>query len=108
MEEKFNPEPPIENGEAAESEGVEEKKFGLLANTPVRSLPSELQGMITAIVEADTQGNIISIINLGMEFQRDGTLTLDQAVLEAALADNREDVAEFFLGDVEHREVERP
>ncbi len=80
---------------------AEEKKFGLLADTQVRGLTSELQGMISTIVGADTQGNITSMLDLGMEFQRDGTVALNTATLDSALAANREDVTEFFLGDVE-------
>lgn len=73
--------------------------FGVLANTTTRGLPSELQGLMTATNQADSSGHITSMFNLGMEFQRDGTISIDEEILDAALADHADGIQAFFLGD---------
>jgi flagellar hook-associated protein 2 len=74
-------------------------KPGILANTTLRSLVFDLQNLMNTTVEANAADTITSMYSLGMEFNRDGTITLDTDVLDAALADNLEAVQAFFLGD---------
>jgi flagellar hook-associated protein 2 len=77
----------------------ETKKSGILAGTGVRNLLFDLRELMSTTVTADTEGDITSMYKVGMEFDRDGTLTLDSEALTAALADNPEGVQAFFLGD---------
>lgn len=77
----------------------EEAKFGPLARTTIRDLPYDLQSIMTRTIKADPDGNVTSMFDLGMEFNRDGTITLDSEVLDAAIASYPDGVEAFFLGD---------
>jgi flagellar hook-associated protein 2 len=83
----------------------ETREFGTLAGTTIRSLVFDLLALMNTTVEADAEGKITSMYNVGMVFNRDGTLSLDNDVLTAALANNIEGVRAFFLGD-EARKIE--
>jgi flagellar hook-associated protein 2 len=93
-------------------------EFGLLFGTTLRDLPYSLQALMTTTYEGDPEKvtrsydsatasvivedkNIHSMFNLGLAFERDGSITLDEEVLSAALAGNGENVQAFFLGDEE-------
>jgi flagellar hook-associated protein 2 len=43
--------------------------------------------------------NVYSLFDLGLEFNRDGTITIDEEALDAALADRPDEIEAFFLGD---------
>jgi flagellar hook-associated protein 2 len=79
------------------------KKFGVLAGTTVRGVVFALQEFMNTVVKADATGAITSMHNVGMVFNRDGTLSLDTEVLDAALADNIDGVQAFFLGDQDQK-----
>ena len=81
----------------------ETKKAGILAGTSIPNVVSSLRELMSTVVKADTKGNITSMYNLGMAFNRDGTLSLDNEVLDAALRDNGEGVQAFFLGDTDQK-----
>jgi flagellar hook-associated protein 2 len=93
--------------EISTKSAIDEKtqKPGILADTPIRSVVFDLQEIMNNTVEADAQGSITALQNIGIEFNRDGTLSLDEDVLEAALAKNLEEVQAFFLGD-EDQQIE--
>ncbi len=76
--------------------------FGILAGTTLRDLPFELQGLFTAGNTADPEGVVTSLFDLGMEFNRDGSITIDETALSAAISDHGEGVRAFFLGDAEN------
>lgn len=73
--------------------------FGLLAATTVRDLPFDLQGLMTATNKADANGNITSLFNIGLEFNRDGTVTINDTTLSDAISTYGEGVQAFFIGD---------
>ncbi len=77
----------------------EEEKFGPLASTTLRDLPYGLQNLMTQTVTADSDGNIRTLFDLGLEFERDGTISIDESTLAAAIQDHRDGVQAFFLGD---------
>ncbi len=79
----------------------ETEQFGILSGTTVRDLPSTLQGLMTSFVYADEDENITSLFGLGLEFNRDGSISLDEEMLDAAIADNPDGVSAFFLGDID-------
>jgi len=54
---------------------------------------------MTASNNADSSGTVKSLFDLGMAFNRDGTITLDDATLSAAISANADKVQSFFLGD---------
>ena len=76
----------------------ESGEFGVLARTTVQGLRHELQSLMTSIIDSG-EGDVTSLFDLGMEFSQDGTITLDTAVLDQALADDSDGVRAFFLGD---------
>ena len=77
----------------------EEEKFGVLASTTLRDLPYDLQNLMTQQVTADSDGNIQTLFDLGLEFNRDGTITIDADTLSSAIQNYRSGVQAFFLGD---------
>jgi flagellar hook-associated protein 2 len=81
----------------------ETKKVGILAGTNIPDVVSSLRALMSTVVKADTKGHITSMYNLGMAFNRDGTLSLDDKVLDAALRDDSEGVQAFFLGDKDQK-----
>lgn len=77
----------------------ETKAFGILARTTLRDLPYALQNMMTSTVKADSAGLVTTMFDLGLEFNRDGTIKIDETVLSAAISGTPDSVAAFFLGD---------
>lgn len=77
----------------------EEEEFGILARTTVRDLPYDLQNLMTESNEADEDGNITSMFDLGLEFNQDGTITIDDTVLTSAISSYPDGIEAFFLGD---------
>jgi|WetSurMetagenome_2_1015567.scaffolds.fasta_scaffold26504_4 flagellar hook-associated protein 2 len=72
---------------------------GVLAGDPtLRSIQSKLQSPITqSITNRFTAFGVAG--RIGLEFNRDGSLTLNESELQEALADNFTGVAAIFLGD---------
>ena len=77
----------------------ETEEFGTLSGTTVRDLPFTLQNLMTSFVYADEEENVTSLYDLGLEFNRDGTITVNEELLDAAMAEHPEGVEAFFLGD---------
>ncbi len=63
----------------------------------IRTLRYQLVNIVASVV--NTGGSIQSMFDLGMEINRDGTLEIDEATLDEALASNFEEVKSLFLGD---------
>lgn len=79
----------------------ETEEFGILTGTTLWDLSFELQSMMTSTNIADPDGNIKSLFDLGLEFDRDGNITIDDTLLSAAISDYSDGVQAFFLGDSE-------
>lgn len=77
----------------------ETESFGILAETTLRDLPFDLENIMTTSNTADSEGKVSSLFDLGLEFDRDGIITIDEEVLAKAIADTPDSVAAFFLGD---------
>lgn len=75
------------------------KDFGILSTTGLRALPFDLQNMMTSSNEADPTGKVRSLYDLGLEIARDGTISIDEKILDAALAASPDAVKSFFIGD---------
>ncbi|MBU4263860.1 MAG: flagellar filament capping protein FliD [Proteobacteria bacterium] len=73
--------------------------FGSLFGTTLRDLPNTLRNLMTSTVRADETGKVTTLFDLGLEFNRDGTISLDEEILDAALADQPDAVSAFFIGD---------
>lgn len=87
--------------EIAKNAGYDEdtEQFGILARTTLRSMPYDLQNLMTSTVKADTEGLVTTLFDLGLEFDRDGTISIDQSVLDVAISAAPDSVSAFFLGD---------
>ena len=71
--------------------------WGTLAqSSTARLLKQSLQSLFSTTVS--TEGSITSLIDLGVEFEDDGTLTLDAVTLSQQLLENFEEVQDLLLG----------
>lgn len=73
--------------------------FGPLANTTLQDLPYDLENIMTQTGAADSSGQVKSMFDLGMQFNQDGTITIDSSTLSQALANDPSGVQSLFLGD---------
>ena len=73
--------------------------FGVLNGTTLKDLPFDLQGLMTSSNTADPDENIKTFFDLGLEFNQDGSITIDDTILSAAISDHSDGVSAFFLGD---------
>jgi len=67
----------------------------LQGDATVRTLQSQLRGMLSASV-VGTSGALTTLSDVGVSFQKDGTLALNQTKLESAIASNFSDIASLF------------
>ncbi len=84
------------NGQVSYDETTE--AFGLLAGTTVRDIPFALQNLMTGSSSADTTGMVENLFDLGLGFERDGSITLDETKLNAMIADHPDAIQDFFTG----------
>ncbi|MBI5559000.1 MAG: flagellar filament capping protein FliD [Deltaproteobacteria bacterium] len=92
------------------------EEFGILADTSLRSLSTVLRSLMTTTIKGSndyisydydpvakelikTDTNIYTLFGLGMEFERDGTISLNEETLDAVMSERAEEVEAFFLGD---------
>ena len=76
----------------------DEEDDGILSDAfSIKSLGSDFLSFMTS--EIDTGGDIITLLDLGMELNAGGSITLDQTKLDAAFSSSFEDVASLFIGD---------
>jgi len=67
----------------------------LQGDSTVRSLQSQLRGMLSTAV-VGTSGTLTTLSDVGVSFQKDGTLALNQTKLDSAIANNFSDIAGLF------------
>lgn len=72
---------------------------GILANLySVKSLGYNLTDLLGTTISTKDSG-VKSLFDLGMSINKDGTISLDQKVLDNALSSSFDDVTSLFLGD---------
>ncbi|MCM2284565.1 MAG: flagellar filament capping protein FliD [Desulfobacula sp.] len=87
-------------GSSTESDSETDDTENPLADSyDTKSLLSKLQALVTASI--DTGSAYTSLVDLGLEVNKDGTLTLDETALEQAMASNPEAVQSLFIGDAD-------
>jgi flagellar hook-associated protein 2 len=75
----------------------QQDQSGVLAtSSTLRGLASELSQLLGT--QINTGGTITSLFDLGLEFTRDGTITLNEDTLTAALANHPDEVKTLFAG----------
>lgn len=87
----------VQEVRANSSYDTETGKFGSLFGTTLRDLPNTLRNLMTSTVRADD--TVTTLFALGLEFNRDGTITLNEETFDAVLADHPDEVSAFFIGD---------
>nr|WP_320015082.1 flagellar filament capping protein FliD [uncultured Desulfobacter sp.] len=75
----------------------DEETWGTLAqSSTIRTLEQTLQDLITTTV--DTNGSITSLLDIGVEVNDDGTLTLDEDTLNEILSNSYDEVIDLLKG----------
>ncbi|WP_022664678.1 flagellar filament capping protein FliD [Desulfospira joergensenii] len=82
-----------EDTESDESESI------LADSYEMKTILSRLQALITTNVTTDSPYS--SLIDLGLELNKDGTMNLDETVLEQAIQSDPEGIQALFIGDVD-------
>ncbi|MFP3984325.1 MAG: flagellar filament capping protein FliD [Desulfurivibrionaceae bacterium] len=77
----------------------EKEEFGILARTTLRDLPHTLRNTMTSQIDADPAGEVTTMFDLGLNYNRDGSIELDESTLDKVMSENPESVQAFFLGD---------
>ena len=67
----------------------------LQGDSTVRSLQSQLRNMLSTSVTG-TAGTLTTLSDVGVSFQKDGTLALNQSKLDSAIANHFSDIASLF------------
>ncbi len=75
------------------------EELGILASTGFDDLPSSMQNLMNTFIQAGADSPVTSIFDLGLSYESDGTITIDDDALTTMLEDNFADLAAFFNGD---------
>ena len=75
------------------------EELGILASTGFANLPYSMQTLMNTFANAGTDSSVTSIFDLGLSYESDGTITIDEEVLAEMTADHFDAVALFFNGD---------
>ena len=87
----------IKEIDANDDYNKETDTWGTLAKTPsIRGTKEQIVGLLTT--RFNTGGSVNSFHDLGFEVARDGTVSLDESVLNQKLSGSFSDVQTFFLG----------
>jgi flagellar hook-associated protein 2 len=70
----------------------------LVGDSAIRNMAFKIRSMMTSTVATGTSIN--SLTQIGVSFQRDGTLALDSTKLENAISTNFDDIKTLFAGGV--------
>ncbi|MBN2333119.1 MAG: flagellar filament capping protein FliD [Deltaproteobacteria bacterium] len=77
---------------------VETGESGLLSGlSTFTTIKSQLNSILFGTIEG-LSGDVNSLIELGLDYSQDGTVSINEATLNSALADNLENIKEFFVG----------
>ncbi len=76
-------------------DAVSQKGAILQGDATVRSLQTQLRGILGTSV-AGTPGNLTTLSSIGVAFQKDGSLALDQTRLNDALTNHFDEIASLF------------
>lgn len=74
------------------------KAGALQSEGTVRSIQAQLSSTLQTVFGSSGLGGIASLSDLGVSFERDGTLAFDSDQLDTALSDQTKDIGAFFSG----------
>jgi flagellar hook-associated protein 2 len=75
------------------------EELGILSSTGFADLPYSMQTLMNTFANTGTDSPVTSIFDLGLSYESDGTITIDEEVLAEMTADHFDAVALFFNGD---------
>lgn len=76
---------------------TETKKGAILqGDSTVRNLQAQLRGILGSAATGEATAALHTLSDIGVSFQKDGSLALDQTKLDAAVAENFEGIAALF------------
>ncbi len=87
------------NSSDTETDETDEAPNPLADSYNVKNILTRLRAMMTTHVE--TGSSYTSLVDLGLSVNQDGTLALDEATLEQAIASDPEAVQSLFIGDAD-------
>lgn len=87
------------SGEDGSEDGSEDEANPLADSFDVKNMISRIKSLITTSINTDSE--YISLVDLGLELNRDGSMHLDETKLEQAIASNPDAVQSLFIGDEE-------
>ncbi len=67
----------------------------LLGDSVVRSAQSQLRTLLNSPIDSAT-GGLTSLADIGVAFQKDGSLTLDSSKLQSVISDSSKDISTLF------------
>ena len=68
----------------------------LLGDSAARNIQTQLRNLLGTVVPGVAEGGVRTLSQIGVSFQRDGTLALDSGKLDSTLSANAADVARLF------------
>lgn len=75
------------------------EEFGSLANTGFSDLKYTMQNLMNSIVKVSADSSVTSLFDLGIEYNSDGTISLDTDTLTDVLENNYDAIKDFFVGN---------
>lgn len=88
----------VQEIETKTSYGEDDDENGVLSNVyTIKTLRPDLVELITNSVQTDT--DITSMLDIGLELNKDGTFSIDENELSLAFSSSADDVAKLFIGD---------
>ncbi len=82
-----------------DSEKEESEKNSLAGSTSMKRMISDLKTLLGTTI--DTGSDYTSLFDIGLEINRDGTVTLDEKKLDTAIASDPDAIGSLFLRDLE-------
>jgi len=83
--------------ENEDDSGADDTDSPLADSFDMKTMLSKLSALITTSV--NTNSEYISLVSLGLEVNKDGTMSLDETTLDQALESNPDAVKDLFIGD---------
>ncbi|MCP4118200.1 MAG: flagellar filament capping protein FliD [Desulfobacteraceae bacterium] len=82
-----------------DSDSEESEKNSLAGSISMKRLSSDLKSLLGTSI--DTDSDYSSLFDIGLEINRDGTITLDEKKLDTAIDSDPEAIASLFLMDLD-------
>jgi len=89
-----------EDDTAGEDDASEDGDAPLADSYDMKTMISKFKYLITTSINLESE--FISLVDIGLEVNKDGTMTLDESKLEQAIESNPDAVQDLFIGDLDN------